>query len=404
MNIPEILSPAGDFERLKAAIQYGADAVYLAGKQYGMRAASPNFDREELVQAVDYAHQRGAQVYLTCNTLPRNHDLPDLPDFIQYAAQAGVDACIVNDIGLFMLIREYAPQMALHVSTQAGIVNYQTARAFYQLGAKRIVLARELSLTEIEQIRKNIPNDMEIEAFVHGAMCMAFSGRCLISDYLTHRDANRGQCAQPCRWGYALVQQNRPDQSYPIVEDAQGTYILNAQDLCMIEYIDKLAQIGVSSFKIEGRAKSAYYVAVITNAYRQAVDHYHRNPSAFSLPAWLWEEVQKVSHRPYSTGFYFDKPDQCYENGGYIRNYDVVAMISHTANGTIHCVQKNKCQQGDVVEIIAPGQVPVVQTIHNLCDGSGVPIPSTPHAQMKFSFSGEGDFPAGSFVRKATAR
>lgn len=266
MNRPEVLAPVGDQERLIAAIQYGADAVYLGGKEFGMRAAPANFDREQLRQAVEYAHSKGVRVYLTCNTLPRNEEIERFPEYIQYVDSIGVDACIVSDIGVFAMVREYAPNMELHVSTQAGIVNYQTANAFYQMGAKRVVLARELSLEEIREIRQRTPEDLELEVFVHGAMCMSFSGRCLLSNYLADRDANRGECAQPCRWNYYLMEEKRPGQYFPVFEDEKGSYILNAKDMCMIEYIDQLIEAGVTSLKIEGRAKSAYYVSVITNA------------------------------------------------------------------------------------------------------------------------------------------
>lgn len=303
-NLLEVLAPVGDMERLYAALDFGADAVYLGGTAFGMRAASASFDAELLKKACDEAHSRGKRVYLTCNTLPHNDEIVHLEQFVNDALAAGVDAMIANDIGVFSLIKKYAPDMEIHVSTQAGIVNYVTANEFYNMGAKRVVLARELSLEEIAEIRAKTPKDLEIECFVHGAMCVSFSGRCLLSQYLVNRDANRGECAQPCRWGYHLMEEKRTNEFYPVFEDEKGTYILNAKDMCMLNHIDKLAEAGVNSFKIEGRAKSSYYVSVITNAYRKAMDIYKSDPEHFELPQWLKDEVFKVSHRAYCTGFF----------------------------------------------------------------------------------------------------
>ncbi|MBQ4100542.1 MAG: U32 family peptidase, partial [Oscillospiraceae bacterium] len=294
-------------ERLVAAVTYGADAVYLGGKAFGMRAASANFSPDDLKTAVDFAHKNGVSVYLTCNTLPHNDEVEKLPDFFDAAKAAGVDALIISDIGVLMAAKKHLPDMEIHISTQAGIVNYLTANEFYNMGAKRVVLARELSLDEIKQIRDKTPPELDIEAFVHGAMCVSFSGRCLLSSYLIGRDANRGECAQPCRWSYRLVEEKRPDLYFPIEETQKGTYILNAKDLCMIEHIDKLVEAGITSLKIEGRAKSAYYVSVVANAYRLAVDEYLKNPVTYKTPDWLVTEVQKVSHRQYSNGFFFGR-------------------------------------------------------------------------------------------------
>ncbi len=397
----EILSPVGDWERLQTAILYGADAVYLAGNDYGMRASAANFDKDMLKAAVEYAHEKNVKVYLTCNTLPRNDEIKNFPDYIKYVDSIGVDACIVADIGVFSLVKKNAPNMEIHVSTQAGIVNYATANAFYEMGAKRIVLARELSLEEIKGIRENIPNDMDIEVFVHGAMCMSFSGRCLISNYMINRDANRGECAQPCRWGYHLVEEKRPNEYYPIYEDEKGSYILNAKDLSMIEHIDKLAKAGVTSFKIEGRAKSAYYVAVVTNAYKLALKEYTNNLENYTTPEWLVDEVSKVSHRRYTTGFYFDTPTQYYENGGYLREFDVIAVIDECKDGKIYCTQKNKFYLGDEVEILSPGEKPVIFKIENLFDKDNNPIEDTKHANMKFHINCNETFASGSMIRKA---
>ena len=400
----EVLAPAGDEERFNSAINYGADAVYLGRKQFGMRSSPLNFDFEQLVKAVEKAHSKNVKVYLTCNTLPRNNEIPQFEQFVREAVTAKVDALIVADIGLLALIKKYAPDMEIHISTQTGVVNYVTARELYNMGAKRIVLARELSLDEISEIRAKTSPDMEIETFVHGAMCVSFSGRCLLSQYLVNRDANRGECAQPCRWGYHLVEEKRPNQFFPIFEDEKGTYILNAKDMCMIEHIDKLAQAGVDSLKIEGRAKSAYYVTVVTNAYRMAVDEYYKNPDNFVLPDWIRDEVYKVSHRKYCSGFFFGTPDdsQYYENSGYIRNYDVVAVVEKCKNGIVYCTQRNKFFAGDNVELLSPSKKPVVLTLDTIYDEKGNEIQTANHAMMKFSFKSEQTFPQGTVIRKET--
>ncbi|MDE6849219.1 MAG: U32 family peptidase [Ruminococcus sp.] len=400
----EVLAPAGDEERFNAAINYGADAVYLGRKKFGMRSSPMNFDFEQLVNAVQSAHAKGIKVYLTCNTLPRNNEIPQFEQFVREAVEAEIDALIVADIGLLSLIKKYAPDMEIHISTQTGVVNYVTAHELYNMGAKRIVLARELSLDEIAEIRAKTNPDMEIEAFVHGAMCVSFSGRCLLSQYLVNRDANRGECAQPCRWGYHLVEEKRPNEFFPIFEDEKGTYILNAKDMCMIEHIDKLAQAGVDSLKIEGRAKSAYYVTVVTNAYRMAVDEYYRNPDNFVLPDWIRDEVYKVSHRKYCNGFFFGTPEnsQYYENSGYIRNYDVVAVVEKCENGTVYCTQRNRFFAGDTVELLAPSQKPVTLTLDTLYDENNEQIQTANHAMMKFSFKSDLTFPTGTVIRKET--
>lgn len=398
----EVLAPAGDVERFDAALNYGADAIYLGRKQFGMRSSPMNFDFEQLVSAVDRAHTNGVKVYLTCNTLPRNSEIPAFEQFVREAVEAKVDALIVADIGLLMLVKKYAPDMEIHISTQTGIVNYATARELHNMGAKRIVLARELTLDEIAEIRAKTNPDLDIEAFVHGAMCVSFSGRCLLSQYLVNRDANRGECAQPCRWGYHLMEEKRPGEFFPVYEDEKGTYILNSKDMCMIEHIDKLADAGVMSLKIEGRAKSAYYVTVVTNAYRMAVDEYYKNPDNFRLPDYIRDEVYKVSHRKYCNGFFFGAPEesQYYENSGYIRNYDVVAVVESCENGIVYCTQRNKFFAGDTVELLAPSKKPVELTLEKLYDEENNEIETANHAMMKFSFRSELTFPKGTVIRK----
>lgn len=401
----EVLAPAGDTERLDAALDFGADAVYLGGTAFGMRAGPKNFDAEALKAAVEKSHDRGVKVYLTCNTLPRNNEIPYFEEFIKYAAECGIDAAIVADLGLMSLIKKFTPDLEIHMSTQTGIVNYVTANELYDMGAKRVVLARELSLEEVAEIRAKTPAGLDIEVFVHGAMCVSFSGRCLLSSYLVNRDANRGQCAQPCRWGYHLMEEKREGQFFPVFEDEKGTYILNSKDMCMIDHLDKLAKAGVTSLKIEGRAKSAYYVSVITNAYRMAVDILKKDPENYTLPDYVREEVFKVSHRDYCTGFFFGHPSECrqyYEDSGYIRSYDVCAVVDRCENGRIYAEQRNKFLLGDELEILAPSQRPVKYTVTELMNGDGELVENTCHAAMKFSMPNTVgiDFPPRSIIRK----
>lgn len=401
INKLEVLSPAGDYERFKAAIDYGADAVYLGGQAFSMRAAPQNFTHETLRSAVEEAHAKNVKVYLTCNTLPRNNEIPQFRQFIEEAVDSKVDAVIVADLGLMALIKKYAPDMEIHMSTQTGIVNYATANELYNMGAKRVVLARELSLDEIAEIREKTPDDLDIEVFVHGAMCMSFSGRCLLSSYLTNRDANRGECAQPCRWGYHLMEEKRTDEFYPIYEDEKGTYILNAKDLCMIDHIDELAKAGVMSYKIEGRAKSSYYVSIVTNAYRMAMDIYKKDPDNFKLPDWVRDEVFKVSHRKYCTGFFYGHPkdSQYYENSGYIREYDVVAIVDECKDGKIYATQRNRFCKGDTVEIISPGEKFDTMVIDELYNEEGELIENANHAMMKLVIPCEKSYPTNAIIR-----
>ena len=402
-NIPELLSPAGDMEKLEAAVRFGADAVYLAGKQFGMRAFAGNFDERELAAAVEYAHARSVKVYVTCNTIPIDADLDELDSFIALCGQCGIDALIVSDVGVLSLAKRLAPNADIHISTQAGVTNSLTASEFYRMGAKRVILARELSLEDIKTIRAKTPPELELEAFVHGAMCVSFSGRCLLSQYLTGRDANRGECAQPCRWGYYLMEETRPGQFFKLEESGKGAFIMNAQDLCMIGHLDKLAASGVSSLKIEGRAKTAYYAAVITNAYRAALDILRDNPSDFHLPAWIAREPETISHRPYGTGFYFGQPEQTYDNGGPVRAYDIAAVVDDWQDGLLFCTQRNKLFRGDELEALEPGKPPVKIKAGELFDETGAPIDSTPHPMMRFSL--KTPFPAGkgAILRKKAA-
>lgn len=401
---PELLAPAGDMERLQAAVKYGADAVYLGGKVFGMRAAPSNFDEKELPIAVSYCHERGVKVYLTCNVLPRNDELAELPDFLINAQKAGVDALIISDIGVLQYARKYVPDMEIHISTQSGIVNYATANAFYEMGAKRIVTARELKLSEIAQIRENIPHDMDIECFVHGAMCVSFSGRCLISNYLVGRDANRGECAQPCRWKYTLMEEKRPGQYFPVYEGDGGTYILNSKDMCMIEHIPEMIKAGITSFKIEGRAKSAYYVSATVNAYRKAIDAYFDNPSDDYQPQqWIIDEMRKISYRDYCTGFFYgdvaDDANISYK-GGYNREWDVMAIVKHWENGVAYCSQRNRFFEGDELEALETDKPPFKVVAKNLKNVSGEIIEATQHPMMDFSFECETPLQDETILRK----
>lgn len=400
---PELLAPVGDVERLQAAVQYGADAVYLGSSMFGMRASSAKFGGDELNRAVEYAHARGVKVYLTCNTVPKNQEMEQLPEFLKYAEKSGVDALIISDIGVLAMAKRVVPNMEIHISTQTGVVNYVTASELFHMGAKRVVLARELSLEDISRIREKTPPELEIEVFVHGAMCVSFSGRCLLSNYMTGRDANRGECAQPCRWSYHLVEEKRPGQYYQISEEEHGTYILNAKDLCMIEYLDQVIKAGASSLKIEGRAKSSYYVSVITNAYRVALNDYLNDPEHYRVQPWLLDEVEKVSHRQYCTGFFFGQPDnaQYYENGGYIRSYDVAALVDSCCNdGFLLCTQKNKFDIGDEVELLQPLQRPQPFRIEKIIGEDGEPLETARHPMMKVKISCPYPAISGSIIRK----
>lgn len=399
---PEILSPAGDSECLSAALRFGADAVFLAGRLFGMRSAPKNFDNTQLKEACELAHANGAKIYITCNTLPRNNELAALPDFLTYAQECGADAFIVADLGIFEAAKKYAPKVDLHVSTQAGITNYAAANVFYNMGAKRVVLAREIPLDEIAQIRAKAPKDLEIECFVHGAMCVSFSGRCLISSYMTGRDANHGDCAQPCRWKYHLFEENRDGQYFPVEETSDGTYLYNSRDLCMIEHIPELVRAGVSSFKIEGRAKSAYYTAVTTNAYRHALDEYFEKGDGFSLSAWIKEELEKISHREYNTGFYFGKePGQQTTNGGYIRKYDAVAVCEENIDGTTAVItQRNKFYAGDTLDVLPPSGVPFNIKVMSLMNEDGEFVDSAPHPMQRLVMKCGAKLVQGSVLRK----
>ena len=399
--MPELLCPAGDLIRLKTAIDFGADAVYFAGEEFGMRTAAAKFSKDDIIAGIKYAHERGKRVNVTCNTLPHNDEMKRMPEFLEFLNSAGADAVIASDLGTINLIKKYAPNCELHISVQSGIVNSETANAFYNMGAKRVVLARELSLDEIADIRAKTPKELEFEAFTHGAMCVSFSARCLLSSYMTGRDANRGDCAQPCRWSYSLMEQTRPGQYFDITETNKGTYILNANDLCMAKHLDKMLKAGIKSFKIEGRAKTEYYVAVTANAYRGALDSLINCEGDWKLPEWVGEELNKISHRTYSTGFYFGTPTnaQTYENAGYIRDYALAAIVEGYENGFIIAVLKNKFLRGTTLDCLEAGKAPFEVPANELYDENGLPIESAPHPMQRIKIPFERPIKAGSMLR-----
>ena len=378
----ELLSPAGDMERLRMAVAYGADAVYLAGGQFGMRAFAGNFTREELAQAVTLCHEKGVAVHVTCNTMPRNEEAVKIPEFLEYLESLGVDAVIVADLGVFEAAKKYAPHVKRHMSTQAGITNYAAARAWHDMGAHRVILARELSLEEIAGIRAKVSPELEIETFAHGAMCVSYSGRCVLSNYMTGRDASRGACAQPCRYSYALMEEKRPGEFFPVMEDEKGTYIFNSRDMCMLEHLPDLLAAGVDSVKIEGRAKSAYYAAAVTNAYRHGLDAALRGEPLD--PIWL-AEVEKTSHRPFSTGFFYGYPGQHVGNSRYVRDWQVVAIVeSCDSEGNAVLSLRNKITRGEMLELVGPGCSPVAFEMGEMEDMEGFPLPEARVPQMKF--------------------
>ncbi len=383
----ELLAPAGDLEKLKMAIIYGADAVYLGGEEFGLRTASKNFTLGEIKKGVEFAHNRDKKVYVTLNIVPHNKDLEGLEDYIIELYNIGADGVIVSDPGIFSIIKRTTPELPIHLSTQASVTNYETIMFWYELGIRRIVLARELSLKEIDEIIRKAPKDLEIETFVHGAMCISYSGRCLLSNYMTGRDANMGDCAQACRWKYHLMEEKRPGEYFPVVENEKGTFIFNSKDLCMLEYIEELINAGIKSFKIEGRVKSAYYVATVIRSYRMALDEYYRDPVNYKFNEKLLEEIKKVSHRDFTTGFYFGKPTdeaQVYTTSSYIRGYDFVGLVldydENTKLATIE--QRNRMFKGDNIEIFGPNKAYFSHTIEKMWDEEGNEIDVAPHPQQ----------------------
>ena len=394
----ELLATAGDMERLEMAVAYGADAVYLAGTTFGMRSFAGNFTPEELKRAVALCHKKGVRVHVTCNTMPRNDEVARLPEWLTYLDQVGVDAVILADVGVMALAGKYAPHVQRHISTQASIVNYETARAWHDLGADRVILARELSLDEIREIRAKTPPELELEAFAHGAMCVSYSGRCLLSNYMTGRDSNRGACAQPCRYKYALMEEKRPGEYFPVYEDEKGTYIMNSRDMCTIDHVAELIDAGLDSLKLEGRAKSAYYAAIVTGAYRHAIDAVLAGQPLD--PVWR-DEVEHISHRHYSTGFYFGQPGQFTEDSRYIRDWQIVAKVrSCTPDGRAVLTLNNKFSVGDQLELVGPGLRPCPVTVKALWDEDGQSLDQVRKPQMVFQLDLPCQAPPLSLLRR----
>ena len=395
----ELLSPAGDMEQLNMSVLYGADAVYLAGTSFGMRSFAGNFSPEELPGAVAFAHEHGVKVHVTVNTMPRNDEIVHLPEYLEQLDDAGVDALILADLGAFTLAGRYAPHCQRHVSTQQSIANYACAQSWFDLGASRVVLARELSLPEIRAIREKVDPKLEIETFGHGAMCVSYSGRCLLSNYMTGRDSNRGACAQPCRYQYALMEEKRPGEYFPVYEDEKGTYILNSRDMCMIDHLDDLMDAGVDCIKLEGRAKSGYYAAIVTGAYRHCIDAVAQGLAPD--PVWR-NEVDHISHRVYSTGFYYGEPGQYTETSRYIRQWQIVAMVeSCDENGLAVCSLRNKFSRGDPLECVGPDSKPFAFDAGAMADMEGIPLEQPRTPQMNFTMQLPKPVPPFSILRRA---
>ena len=395
----ELLSPAGDMEQLNMSILYGADAVYLAGTSFGMRSFAGNFSPEALPKAVQFAHDHGVHVHVTVNTMPRNDEVAQLPAYLEQLDDAGVDALILADLGAFTLAGKYAPHCQRHVSTQQSIANYACAQAWFDLGAQRVVLARELSLEEIRGIRQKVSQDLEIETFGHGAMCVSYSGRCLLSNYMTGRDSNRGACAQPCRYQYALMEEKRPGEYFPVFEDEKGTYIMNSRDMCMIDHLGDLMDAGVDCIKLEGRAKSAYYAAIVTGAYRHCIDAVASEQPLD--PVWR-NEVDHISHRIYSTGFYYGQPGQYTKTSRYIRQWQIVAMVeSCDETGLAKCSLRNKFRKGDILECVGPDTRPFEVIPEEMETPEGAPLEEPKTPQMEFYLRLPKQVPAYSILRRS---
>lgn len=404
MRKPELLAPAGNLEKLKMAIIYGADAVYMGGEAFGLRANADNFNKEQMIEGIKFAHDRGKKVYVAANIIPHNSDLEDFPKYVNELNQIGIDAIIVSDPGILSIVKEIAPNMEVHLSTQANNTNYKSAAFWHNFGVKRVILARELSFDEIKEIREKSPQSLELEAFVHGAMCISYSGRCLLSNYMTNRDANRGKCAHPCRWKYHLMEEKRPGEYMPVFENERGTFIYNSKDLCLIEHIPELIDSGLESFKIEGRIKSSYYVATVVKAYRQEIDKYYNDPKNYKFNPEVLEEIKKASHRDYTTGFFYEKPsgeEQLYDNISYMRTYDFVGIVlDYDKESNIATIeQRNRMFINDEIEIMTPTSI-FKQKINFIIDENGQSIEVAPHAQMIIKIPMDNEVVAYSIIRK----
>ena len=405
MEKPELLAPGGSLEKLKMAIMYGADAVYIGGEAFSLRVAAENFSIEDMKEGIAFAHERGKKVYLTANILPHNEDIDEFKEYIKEIRPLGFDAVLIADLGMFSIMQECAPEIPIHISTQANNINYQSACMWHKLGAKRVVLAREMSFDEIKEIRERTPEDLELEAFVHGAMCVSYSGRCLLSNYMTQRDANQGACSHPCRWNYSLVEETRPGEFMDVYENERGTFIFNSKDLCMIRYIPELVKSGISSFKIEGRVKTSYYTATIIKAYREEIDRYFADPENYVFDETQFEELCKVSHRPYSTGFYLGKPtanEQVYTDSSYIRDYDLIGMVEDydELTGVAKISQRNRFFVGDEIEIMTPDSPFFIQKVEWMENEKRERIDVANHAAMTVYMPVSKPVTVGAMLRK----
>ncbi len=401
---PELLAPGGSLEKLKTAIDYGADAVYIGGDAFSLRVAAENFSAEDMCEGIKYAHDRGKKVYLTSNIIAHNRDIAKFREFIDEIRPMGFDAVLIADLGLFGLIRELAPEIPVHISTQANNTNYETVRMWHKMGAERVVLGREMSFTEIAEIQRSVP-DVELEAFVHGAMCISYSGRCLLSNYMTGRNSNLGACAHPCRWNYSLVEEKRPNEYFDVFENERGTFIFNSKDLCMIEHIPELINSGVASLKIEGRVKTAFYVATIVGAYRREIDRYCADPENYVFNPDEMDELCKVSHRPYTTGFFYGRPKsdaQVYDTSSYIRDYELVGIVTgyDSEAKRLTLSQRNRFFAGDELEIIQPMKPYVTITAQNMANQKGETIDVAPHAEEIITLDCDTEIPVGAMIRK----
>ena len=405
MKKPELLAPGGSLEKLETAINYGADAVYIGGEAFSLRVAAENFSVEDMKRGLEFAHKRGKKVYLTANIIPHNKDIEAFEKYIAEIAPLGFDAVLISDPGMFEITRSVAPNLPIHISTQANNVNYKSAEFWYKMGAKRVVLAREMSFSEIKEIREKTPQELELEAFVHGAMCISYSGRCLLSNYMTSRDANQGACAHPCRWNYALMEETRPGEYMEVFENERGSFIFNSKDLCMIEHIPEIVGSGITSLKLEGRVKTTYYVATVVKAYRDEIDSFFENPDGYKFNKASLDELLKVSHRPYSTGFYFGKPDensQVYGSSSYIRDYDLIGIVTDfdEETGIATVSQRNRFFKGDEVEILRPDKPFFAQKIEYMQNAEGENIDVAKNAEMIVKIKLSESAPKGSMLRK----
>lgn len=403
----ELLAPAGNLEKLKIAFAYGADAVYIGGEEYSLRAYADNFSLDDMRKGIEIAHSIGKKVYITMNIIPHNSDIKNIEDYLKEISYLKADAIILSDPGVFMIVKDAIPCMKIHLSTQANNTNWASAKFWYDRGVSRIILARELSLGEIAEIREKVPKDLQLEMFIHGSMCISYSGRCLLSNYMVHRDSNRGMCAHPCRWKYYLMEEKRPGEYMPILENERGTFIFNSKDLCMVEHIPEIIQSGVTSLKIEGRMKSLYYVATVVKVYREIIDSYYNNPEEYRFdPMWL-EEISKASHREFTTGFYFEKPEevgQIYHTSSYIREYDFVGLVLEydKSTGIAKVEQRNPIFTGDVVEVVGPKGTYFKQKITLMKDQEGESIDTAPHPQMVVYIPMEHEVEEYTIIRRAS--